>query len=228
MRGTAGIQRSTPGLRANSTRQPDAGVIPIGGTHMIKRLIVSAGLLMGLSGCATYDYVGGSSGGYYHGSPSTQYNYPYGYPSGSGYGYGSGYYGYGSYGYPVYRPYYRPQPPYHGNGHRPPGHGNGHNHNGNRPPRPGNDGGRPPRPGNGDGRPPRPPPANNGGGGKSPWRDLDRLQRPQPRADNAPMQRAMPRPQAMAAPRPAIQDRPAAPRQPSQVRNSQGVRTFER
>ena len=77
---------------------------------MIKRLIVSAGLLLGLSGCATYDYVGGSSGGYYHGSPSVQYNYPYGYPDSGygygGYGYGSSYYGYGNYGYPVYRPNY--------------------------------------------------------------------------------------------------------------------------
>ena len=97
---------------------------------MIKRLIISTGLLLGLSGCATYDYVGGGSGGYYHGSPSVQYSYPYGYPNSGygygGYGYGSGYYGYGSYGYPVYRPNYnRPRPPYHGNGQRPPGHGHG-------------------------------------------------------------------------------------------------------
>jgi len=50
---------------------------------MIKRLIVSTGLLLALSGCATYDYVGGSGGGYYHGSPSVQYSYPYGYPYGA-------------------------------------------------------------------------------------------------------------------------------------------------
>ena len=82
---------------------------------MKKRLILSAGLLLGLSGCATYDYVDGGAGGYYRGATSVQRTYPYGYPYGA-YGYGP--YGYGSYGYydyrypyPVYRPPYRPRPP---------------------------------------------------------------------------------------------------------------------
>ncbi len=147
---------------------------------MKMRLILSAGLLLGLSGCATYDYVGSGSGGYYSGSASVQRTYPYGYPYGSyGYGsYGYGPYGYGSYGYydrypyPVYRPPYNPPP-------RPP-HG-GHWGDGHRPPPTGNDNGGhrpPPRPGDGDGRPPRPrPPVDGGGSGKSPWRDMDRQPR---------------------------------------------------
>lgn len=42
------------------------------------RLIFAAGLLA-LGGCATYDYTGGGSGGYYRGAPAVQYRYPPGY-----------------------------------------------------------------------------------------------------------------------------------------------------
>jgi len=178
---------------------------------MKTRLILSAGLLLGLSGCATYDYVGGGSGGYYHGSPQVQRTYPYGYPYGAygygAYGYGGYYGGYGSYGYPypVYRPPHRP--PH--NGHRPPPQGNGHT---------------PPRPGNG--QPPHPPPAN--GSGKAPWRDLDRLQRPQPRpgkTESRPIRR--PVPQAVAPARPVVPQRAAPERRPSQTRSSRNVRQVE-
>ena len=191
---------------------------------MNMRLILAAGLLLGLSGCATYDYVGGGSGGYYHGAPSVQRSYPYGYPYGSygydPYGYGS--YGYSSYfnygyGYPVYRDRYivvpsRPQNG-HGNGHRPPqGHGNGNGH-------------WQPRPGNNDGRPQRPPPVN-GGGSKAPWRDMDRLQRPQPRTAQPSGQRI--RPQAMGTPRPAMQPRQMPSRPASQSRGSYRSHRSER
>lgn len=198
----------------------------------MKRLIISAGLLLGLSGCATYDYVGGGAGGYYHGSPSVQRSYPYGYPYGGSYGgyygYGSGYYGYGDYGYgyggryPVYRPPHNHRPPHngHGNGHRP-GHGGNHG-NGPRPPH-----------GQGTSRPtpstPSLPPVNSGGS-KSPWRDMDRLQRPQPSRPAAsvqPMQRAAPRPQS-AAPRQPMQSRPIPERQPSHNREDRAVRIEER
>lgn len=192
---------------------------------MKKRLILSAGLLLGLSGCATYDYVDGGAGGYYRGATSVQRTYPYGYPYGA---YGPGPYGYGGYGsygyydyrypYPVYRPPYRPRPPHgghDGNGHRPPpGHGNGDG--GHRPPRPGD--------GDGNGRPPRPRPPVDGGG-KSPWRDMDRLSRPQPRPQ-AQMPRAMPSPQASGAPRPMMQ-RPAPVRSPSQSRRMESVQQQE-
>jgi len=176
----------------------EAGRVPNRGKLMKMRLILSAGLLLGLSGCATYDYVDGGAGGYYRGATSVQRTYPYGYPYGGGYrpyGYGSyGYYDYYRYPYPVYRPPRYPRPPHGGhwgNGHRPPGHGNGNGDGGHRPPRP---------------------PVE--GGGKSPWRDMDRLQRPQPRPAQ-PVQRAMPAPRATAAPRPMMQ-RPAPPRPPSQ------------
>lgn len=141
---------------------------------MKMRLIFAGGLLLALSGCATYDYVGGGAGsGYYHGAPSVEYRYPYGYPSGYGPGYyGGGYYG-GGYGYG--NPYYRPYPNY-----RPP-----HNHR--PPPRPGNGGNPPVRPD----RPDRPRPSYNGG---SPWRNMDSLggrqqqQRPQQQRPSAPPQ----------------------------------------
>jgi len=83
---------------------------------MKTRLMLAGGLLLALTGCTTYDYVGGRSGGYYHGAPSVEYRYPYGYPADYGYPYygGVGYYGYGG---PYYqRPIYRP--PH--NNHRPP------------------------------------------------------------------------------------------------------------
>ncbi len=145
---------------------------------MKMRLMFAGGLLLALSGCATYDYVGGGAGsGYYHGAPSVEYRYPYGYPSGYGPGYyGGGYYG-GGYGYG--NPYYRPYPNY-----RPP-----HNHR--PPPRPGN-GGNPPV------RPDRPRPSYNGG---SPWRNMDSVGGRPPQQQ----QRPSPPPQARPAqaPRPA-------------------------
>ncbi|WP_312709123.1 hypothetical protein [Stenotrophomonas sp.] len=154
---------------------------------MKMRLLFAGGLMLALTGCATYDYVGGGrGGGYYHGAPSTEYRYPYGYPYDSGYPYygGYGYYGYGN---PYYsRPVYRPPP---------------HNH---RPP---------PRPGNGgENRPPPPPRQNNGG---SPWRNLDSMRRP-PQADR-PSGPPQARPSAPPQARPAAppQARPApAPRAP--------------
>ena len=187
---------------------------------MKTRLILAAGLLLGLSGCATYDYVGGAGGRYYHGAPSVQYSYPYGYGGSRGYGsygsYGYGRYGYEDYGYRGYRPSYIYYPQ---NQYRPPhgGQGNGH---------------RPPRPGNGEGRPPRPPPASNGGNNKSPWRNLDNLQRPQPRASEQP-QRSQPQPRAMGAPRPVLQageapqSRAALTRNESQYRRQDRVRNQE-
>lgn len=142
---------------------------------MKMRLLLAGGLLLALSGCATYDYVGGGNG-YYRGTPSVQYNYPYGYPS---YGYGSypyyGGYGYYGYGGSYYRPAYRPPPR---PDHRPPPP---------RPPRPGYNGGSPWRNMDSLTRPAQPtpsvrppdarpsPPRMNG----SPWRNMDRAtQRP--------------------------------------------------
>lgn len=194
---------------------------PLGGNTMKMRLLIAAGLLAGLSGCATYDYVGGSSGGYYHGAPSTQYSYPYGYGNYGGYGgIGYGSYGYGSYGYGGYGygyPGYRPPIYYPSNQHRPPprppygGHGNG---NGHRPP-PGNGNGN----GNGN-RPPRPPMPE--GGNRSPWRNLDGLQRPQPRAnDERPMQRPS---QSMATPRPPMQQRPTPQYRPAPAQRAAPIR----
>lgn len=179
---------------------------------MNMRLIWAAGLLAALGGCATYDYAGGSQGGYYRGSPSVEYRYPAGYYDGYyPYGYGGGYYGYGSgyygYGGPYYRDYYRPPHHYYP-----------------RPPRP--------RPGDGEGRPPdRPPPPSAGGGGtKVPWRDMDRLRRPPGRASIGPQPRSSsPQPQSAQPARPATmaprasQPRPAAPR-PGNLGRSNGTR----
>ncbi|WP_045737630.1 hypothetical protein [Xanthomonas sp. MUS 060] len=94
---------------------------------MTLRLICAAGLLAVLGGCATYDYAGGSEGGYYRGAPSVEYRYPAGYseyysPYGMPpYVYGPGYYGsFGYYGYYSYGvPYYSHRDGYHG-GDRPP------------------------------------------------------------------------------------------------------------
>lgn len=115
----------------------------------MKRLhCLTAGLALAvLSGCASYDYVGGGApGGYYSGRVVHDY---YG-PSIGIYGnYGSGYYGYGNYpgygywgNYPYYRPPYvtYPRPPY--RPERPdrpdrpgrPDGGHGSNHGGDRPP----------------------------------------------------------------------------------------------
>jgi hypothetical protein len=77
---------------------------------MKMRLMLAGGLLLALTGCTTYDYVGGGrSGSYYHGAPSVEYRYPAGYPYNYGPYYG-GYGGYyGGYGNPYYsRPIYRP------------------------------------------------------------------------------------------------------------------------
>ena len=84
---------------------------------MKMRLMLAGGLLLALTGCTTYDYVGGGrSGSYYHGAPSVEYRYPAGYPYNYGPYYG-GYGGYyGGYGNPYYsRPIYRPP-----HNHRPP------------------------------------------------------------------------------------------------------------
>ncbi|UKE47478.1 hypothetical protein [Xanthomonas cerealis] len=175
---------------------------------MNMRLIWAAGLLATLSGCATYDYAD-NGGGYYRGAPTLEYRYPAGYSDGyyapysaEPYGYGSGYYGYGYYGYdgPYYsRDYYGP-PRY-------------------RQPRP--------RPDD-NGRPPdRPPPVIGGGGGrvKSPWRDLDRLRRPDA-ANAGPSPQSM-QPRPASAPRPAAQPRPSAPRPGNLGRSNGTKRTLE-
>lgn len=217
--------------RARSCLHTHEGV-----TAMKMRLFLAVGLLAGLSGCATYDYVGSGSGGYYHGAPTTQYSYPSGYGGYGGFG-GVGYGSYGSGGYVYGYPGYRPPVYYPSHQHRPPprpphgGNGNG-NGNGHRPPS-GHGPGNPPPPGTGDGRPPRPPPASNGGRGPSPWRNLDGLQRPQPRAQGErPMQRPMPPARSMAAPRPMMQSRPPSQSRPVPIqRESQqrgdGVVRFE-
>ena len=47
---------------------------------MKMRLLLAGGLLLGLTGCTTYDYVGGGrGGGYYNGAPSLEYRYPAGF-----------------------------------------------------------------------------------------------------------------------------------------------------
>lgn len=154
------------------------------------RLMLAAATLALLGGCATYDYTGGQSGGYYRGTPTTQYRYPPGY---GGYG-GVPYYGgagwIGLYDYPVYpayrggyyyRPGYYPHP-----GYRPPRRPD-NRPGGHRPPptRPGNlQPSRPSRPPTAPPRPSRPPastprpPSNNRGG--SPWRNMDRLRPSRP------------------------------------------------
>lgn len=100
------------------------------------RLITTLIAVAALSGCATYDYAGGSApGGYYYGRSAPSYGpyddgYGYGYPS---YGYGGyGYYGYSPYyGYGGYYPYYvyRPHRP-----HRPDHDGKPDPDNGRAPP----------------------------------------------------------------------------------------------
>ncbi len=130
----------------------DAATIDVfaGGKPMKFRPILMAVLAAAtLGGCATYDYVGGSTpGGYYHGRSTVDYVGPYsgryGYPSvgiGTGYGYlnyGYGYPSYYRYGYgypygqghyhPPYRPPYRPpvSPPPTGQPQPPPSVDNGH------------------------------------------------------------------------------------------------------
>lgn len=82
------------------------------------RLITALIAATALSGCATYDYAGGSApGGYYYGRSAPSYyndGYGYGYPGYGGYG-GYGYYGYSPYyGFGGYYPYYiyRPHRPH--------------------------------------------------------------------------------------------------------------------
>ncbi|MGH8025385.1 MAG: hypothetical protein ACREO0_01545 [Pseudoxanthomonas sp.] len=106
---------------------------------MKMRLLTALFATAALSGCATYDYAGGSApGGYYYGRPSVEYYGPYGGSYGYGaYGYGDYYgYGYSPYRYGYYGSYY-PYYPY--RPHHP------------RPPRPDHDDDRPPSQG---GRPP--------------------------------------------------------------------------
>lgn len=130
---------------------------------MRTRALVAIGMLTLLGGCATYDYTGGSRGGYYRGTPSVQYRYPPGYYGGY---YDAPYYGpgwNGLYEYPVYpggnyyRPIYRP-PPRHGL----------------RPPPTGGYGPRPPRPSQPP-RPAQPRPAQPRPSVPSPSRDLNRI-----------------------------------------------------
>lgn len=181
---------------------------------MNMRLLMAAGLLASLSGCATYGYTEASApGGYYSGRPSVEYNYGgsygYGYPYGYGYGYGGslsigygslGYYGYYPYGYPYYGGYYRPRPP--------------HNQS-------------PGRPSGGDGpyRPPlkpRPPQTDGGGSRPSPWRDMDRLRQPRADSDVQPRVRPVPVPQVTPAPpayRPQARPTTEARQQPSRLQS---------
>lgn len=192
---------------------------------MRMRLVVSAAALLALSGCATYDYVGGGSGGYYHGHGGTVSSKGYGsYGVYGGYGpYDDYYYGPGSYSIyrptvvrpvivkpvrPNSRPDNRPRPPQHHQGPRPgkpgPGHqpgqrppqqGHGPRPGGQRPgmgnpgPRPGgNQNGPRPRPPEGSTapRPPQRPARPPSSQGSSPWRDMDRLERPAPRRTTGP------------------------------------------
>lgn len=153
---------------------------------------VTAVALAALSGCATYDYAGGSApGGYYSGRPEVEYYGGYGYPYG---GYGYGYYGYpyGGYGYP-YGGYYRP---YYYGPHYPA-----------YPSRPR------PRPDGGNTQP-RPPGEQSGQDGRAPWRDLRRIVEENnrtrqtaprvyqtPQGGQAPRVAPVPRPQAAPTPR---------------------------
>ena len=118
------------------------------------RILTVLGLVLGLSGCATYSYVD-DGGGYYHGQSTTVYR-GYDYYPGASYGLGYGYYGYPAYDrrYHDYR--YRPRP-------LPPPHLSGQQH-GPRPPHPGAQ------------RPPQP--SRNG---QAPWRDLERVRDAQTR-----------------------------------------------
>lgn len=93
------------------------------------RLLATLVAAVALSGCATYDYAGGSgSGGYYHGRAPAEYYYgPYGgaysYPGYGNYGHGRYRYGpryYGPRGYGYRPPYYYPYRPPHYPHPRPP------------------------------------------------------------------------------------------------------------
>lgn len=182
----------------------------------------------GLGGCATYDYAGGGSGGYYHGRPTAEsqlgvygsYGRYGGYGSYGAYGgyppYGYGRYGYGSryYGSYGYSPYYGhyPYPRYYVLRPQPPGHG--HDRDDHR-----------------DRREKRPPPWRTPDG-----RYLDNggtMIPPGPRAQAEP---GVPRqlystpdrprvmtPQAMSAPRPSAQ----MPRQSSRVDRSERLQQRE-
>src|SRR5690606_14514980 len=137
--------------------------LPRGIPAMNRKLLLLPALSAALlAGCATYGYSSHGGGGYYYGQPGTEYHY-YGYPSyygygspyGYGYGYGAPYYWGGSIGY-----YYVPS--WHGgHGHH---HGDGHHHGGN-------DGG-----GHGNNPPPQ---GQQPDRPRPPWRDLDRVARPQ-------------------------------------------------
>lgn len=148
--------------------------------HFRKLLLLPAIAAVALvSGCVSYGYRAGH-GDYYYGQPTTEYVYPYGYYD---YGY-PGYYGapyWSSFGYYGYYGPYRPHQGGHGHGNGN-GHGNGHgNGSGNHTP--------PPEPGS----------------SRPPWRNLDRIGRPDaparpqrrsdpefPRAGVEPQARSMP------------------------------------
>ncbi|MFT4248778.1 MAG: hypothetical protein QM581_12255 [Pseudomonas sp.] len=131
---------------------------------MRMHMLLAAGMIAILGGCATYDYAGGQSGGYYRGTPGVQYRYPPGYYDGY---YGYPYYGgISPYGYPAY-----PAPRYDRPNRRPPPRPD-NDHPIHRPP-PASTGPLPPRPS----APPRPPrPAEpRPSSSPSPWRDLNRI-----------------------------------------------------
>jgi len=211
-------------LRSDSKPRPEAGGIPRGVQHMIRKFVLPALAATMLAGCVTgYTYRGAGGGGdYYHGQPSVEYRYYggygggyyggyYGYPYGYG---GAGYYGYpyryGYYGYPyayprypVYRYPYRydrhPGQHWNGNNNRPP-HWNGND----RPPGQHWDGhGRPPQ-WNGN----RPP--NQGWSGNGPRPQMPGVGGPRPDG-----QGAGPRPN-----RPGnVGPRPAQPRAEAEPRS---------
>jgi len=191
---------------------------------MNKKVLLAAVFATALSGCATYDYAGGSApGGYYHGRPTTEYYGPYyggyGYPGTSIYiGSGYGYYGYSRYPYyGHYNPYY----PYYPPRYRPP-----------RPHDPGH-GQKPPKPPTGSGN--RAPPWRDPTNGA--WRESGQVMIP-PRHENrvtpapsAPRVRSEVRPPTAPAPRqapPARVERsqPAVRSQPRSS-NPRGIRVQE-
>lgn len=168
---------------------------------LLSRVLAPALAIALLGGCVSDYAYRSDGGGYYYGRPSVEYRYYGGY---GGYGYPYGYqpYGYYPYGYYHRRPYY-PGYPYYPT--RPPYH---------RPP---------PRP------PYEPPhrPDNDNDRDKSPWRDLDRIEREHrarrdPRPPQAVPQRpAMPRadiptPRARMVRPSTRSERPRAGRRPAE------------
>lgn len=166
------------------------------------RVLAPALAVLMLGGCATDYAYRSNGGGYYYGSPSVQYRYYGGYGYGGygsygPYGYPYGVYAYGRYPYGYHRPYYPyyPRYPYY-------------------PVRP-----YPPH------RPPSHQPDRGDNRGKSPWRDLDRIER-EKRGEpwhGAYSRKIEPTPGAVQSrpvqPRPAVQPRPVQGRPaPAQAR----------